>query len=211
MKKFLFILFWILIITPFSSAARSKGVPEMKYYIIDPAQSEFMVHTDTGGLLGGMGHKLNIAIQEFSGQIKIPSYKLQSASLQIKVKPQSLTVTDKVEEKDKAEIEDNMQKKVLDIQKFPEIIFVSRDVNGKQVTEGLLEVKITGDLTLHGITKPVEIPTQVSIKQNQLTATGEFSIKQTDFKIKPFSAMGGTLKVKNSLRLTFNLQAHFQK
>jgi polyisoprenoid-binding protein YceI len=191
-----------------SAASSSHGVSEMKLYKIDSSQSQFTVHTDTASLLGAMGHKLQIAIQDFSGQIRIPSEKPELASLQMKVKSQSLTATDKISEKDKAEIEDTMQNKVLNTPTFSEITFSSSKVSGKQAKEGLFEIKITGDLTLHGVTRLMEIPTQVSIKANQLLATGEFRLKQTDFKIKPFSALGGAMKVKDELSLTFHLKAH---
>jgi polyisoprenoid-binding protein YceI len=180
----------------------------MKLYKIGPSQSKFIVHTDTAGLLGAMGHKLNIAIQDFSGQIRLPSDKPESASLQMKIMPRSLTVTDKISEKDKAEIEDNIQNKVLHTQIYPEIIFASSTVSGKKIKDGSYKIKITGNLSLFGVTRLIEISTLVSINENQLIATGDFLIKQTDFKIKPFSALGGTLKVKDELRLSFSLQAH---
>ena len=39
-----------------------------------------------------------------------------------------------------------------------------------------------------------------------LTATGKFTIKQTDFGIKPIS-IGGVVKVKDELNITFTIAA----
>jgi len=41
-----------------------------------------------------------------------------------------------------------------------------------------------------------------------LQAQGDFSLKQTDFGIKPFSAAGGTIKLKNELKFDFEIVAH---
>ena len=42
---------------------------------------------------------------------------------------------------------------------------------------------------------------------DSLRAKGDFSLKQTDFGIKPFSAAGGTIKLKNELKFVFDIMA----
>jgi hypothetical protein len=38
-----------------------------------------------------------------------------------------------------------------------------------------------------------------------LRAKGEYQLRQTDFKIKPVSVAGGTLKIKNELKCSFDV------
>ena len=66
---------------------------------------------------------------------------------------------------------------------------------------------LNGDLTLHGVTKRIAVPVAVTITPEQIRATGEVTIKQTDFGIKPYSAGLGTVKVKNELKLSFVMVA----
>ena len=52
-------------------------------------------------------------------------------------------------------------------------------------------------------------PVAVKIDGATLTAAGKFSIKQTDFGIKPIS-VGGVVKVKDELTITFTITAREQ-
>jgi len=47
----------------------------------------------------------------------------------------------------------------------------------------------------------------VTVTGEGMRAKGEFSIKQTDYKIKPVSVAGGTLKIKNELKCSFDILA----
>ncbi len=47
----------------------------------------------------------------------------------------------------------------------------------------------------------------MTVTGGDLRAKGEFSLKQTDYKIKLVSVAGGTLKVKNELKCSFDVVA----
>ena len=163
-----------------------------------------MIHTDTSGLLKGMGHKLSIAVQEFSGQVRLSE---KTANLHMKVSLESLVVTDNISKKDKKEIEQSMRNEVFNLKKFPQAEFKSTEVKGYQEDRKNFEIQIKGDLSLHAVTRKITIPVRVDIMKDRLKAQGEFQIRQTDFKIKLYSILGGALKVKDELKLTFDLTA----
>ena len=48
--------------------------------------------------------------------------------------------------------------------------------------------RMTGNLTLHGITKSISFPADIAIEEGRVTATAEFAIKRFDFDIKPTRA-----------------------
>jgi len=64
-----------------------------------------------------------------------------------------------------------------------------------------------GTLTLRGKTQPQQITAQISVTENQLHANGEFTVRQSSYGIKPVSVAGGTLKIKDDVKVTFDLQA----
>jgi polyisoprenoid-binding protein YceI len=65
-----------------------------------------------------------------------------------------------------------------------------------------------GDLTLHGVTRPITIPTKVTVTGSELRAQGEFSINRSDFKVKATSAMHGLIRVKDKVKFTFDIVGH---
>ena len=97
-----------------------------------------------------------------------------------------------------------MKEIVLETAKYPEITFRSTDVKGG-LKNGKFEVKIGGDMTLHGVTKHVTIPATVSVEGNSLHAVGEFSLNRSDFKVNATSAFHGLVRIKNGLKFTFDI------
>jgi polyisoprenoid-binding protein YceI len=121
----------------------------------------------------------------------------------------SLVVIDKVEqEKDRREIEDRMRREVLETDKYPEIIFTSNNISVNRQGEGRYLARIIGDLTLHGVTqKNLWVSAELTVSETSVRVQGEFSLKQTDYKIKLVSVAGGTLKVKNEVKCPFDVAA----
>jgi polyisoprenoid-binding protein YceI len=65
-----------------------------------------------------------------------------------------------------------------------------------------------GDLTLHGVTRPITIPTKVTVTGSELRAQGKFSIDRDDFNVKATSAMHGLIRVKDRVKFTFDVVGH---
>jgi polyisoprenoid-binding protein YceI len=70
------------------------------------------------------------------------------------------------------------------------------------------EVRITGNLTLHGVTKQITIPAVVTLQGNNLRAVGEFSIDRGDFKVKATSAFHGLVRVDDDVKFEFDIVGH---
>jgi polyisoprenoid-binding protein YceI len=176
-------------------------------YRIEPRQSQFVVQAFAEGLLAVFGHNPSIAVRGFGGDAKFVPGTLQQASLLMLVQAGSLAVTGKASEKDRVEIERAMRDKILEIARYPEMVFMSTSVNANRTGEGRFRAQIKGSLTLHGVTRDQLIDAQVTVNGNSLRARGEFTLRQSDYKIKPVSVMGGTLKVKDEVKLSFDIQA----
>src|SRR5439155_22443640 len=96
---------------------------------------------------------------------------------------------------------------VLDVGKFSTIHFGSTEVKGSQKEPGKFALTVTGELTLHGVTKAVTLPIQIEQQGETLTASGKLTVKQTDYGIEPTTAAGGLVKVENEVVLTFKISA----
>jgi polyisoprenoid-binding protein YceI len=174
-------------------------------YRLAPAQSRFTVHALVGGLLSSLGHDHTISIKDFSGDAEITQEAIAPASLQMTIKADSLTVLDKVSASDKQEIETKMRNEVLEVGQHPNITFKSTSISANKTAEGQYDVQIWGDVTLHGVTKSIWFKAVMTLSGNTLKAKGDFALRQSEFKIKPVSAAGGTIKVKDELKFSFDL------
>lgn len=210
--KRIWVLFALLglALNPMTAAVPPPAVPALavarplaKTYTIVPAKSSFTVFVGKAGALSFLAHDHDIVVRSFSGRVVVPEAGAVQGSLELDIDAKSLTVLDKVSEKDRAEITKSLNDAVLETARFPKITFRSvgvSNVNGTSLT-------VNGDLTLHGVTKRIAVPVTVSTTAQQLRATGKYILKQTDFGITPYSAAAGAIKVKNEVVLSFNLVA----
>jgi polyisoprenoid-binding protein YceI len=191
-----------------NSTTGVKMSPEASavHYTIDPTSSRFTVRAFAAGLLSGFGHNPVIAFQNFSGEVSFAPDDITKSSAGITIKAGSFEVQNDVSEKDRREIIRTMNDQVLEVGRFPDIAFESRQVSGMQLGESLYVLKIEGDLFLHGVTRRQTVSVNV-VPDDKLRAYGEFSIKQSDFQIKLVSVAGGALKVKDELKISFDVTA----
>lgn len=181
-------------------------------YRLDASQSRFTVQAFASGLLAGFGHNPLIGIRDFTGEASFAPGSLDAASLRLAIKAASLAVLDDIKRKDREEIERTMFDEVLEVTRYPEIVFQSTNVTATRVVEGRYKARIIGDLALHGVTRSgLWIAAQITLDEDGLRAQGDFTLKQTDYKIKPVSVAGGALKLKDELKFSFDLVGRREK
>jgi len=189
------------------TATQSSESGVVRYRLV-PAQSTFTVQAFAEGLLSAFGHDPVLAIKDFSGEVQFVPGSFEAASVKMTVKADSIVLSTEVKEKDRIELEQTMREQVLEIAKYPEIVFVSSNISVTKLAEGRYRARVIGDLTFHGATqKNLWITPEVTVSGESLSAKGVFSLKQTDFGIKPFSAAAGTIKLKNELKFSFDIAA----
>ena len=180
----------------------------MGRYRIDAKQSRFVVQVEASGLLSVFGHNPVIAVCGFGGDAQFDPEAINRASVLILVQANSLAVAGEVTEKDRPEIERMMRDEVLETARYPEIVFMSTSVSLNQVADAGYQARITGSLSLHGVTRNHSMGAHVMVNGNSLRAQGEFPLRQSDYNIKQVSVMGGTLKVKDEVKLSFDIFAN---
>jgi hypothetical protein len=92
-------------------------------------------------------------------------------------------------------------KEILDVQQFPEASFSKATLKktGRQSARGLPEYQFEGDFTLHGVTRHVTIPCDLDVKDGWNHIRGKFTVRQTDFGIKPYTKAFGAVGIKDEL------------
>jgi polyisoprenoid-binding protein YceI len=185
--------------------------PNTLRYQLDASQSKFIAHALAGGLLWFKGHDHLVAVRDFTGEAQLTPNSITPASLLITAKTASMVETSSVfTEPQKQIINKELREIVLLPDQYPEIVFKSTSVTGKVTAPNQYDLKIAGDLTLHGVTRPITIPTKVTVTGSELRAQGEFSISRDDFKVKATSAVHGLVRVKDRVKFTFDIVGHQQ-
>ena len=183
--------------------------PATVTYNLDASQSKFMAHANRSGLLWFKGHSHHLAASDFSGRVELTPDSITPASLLLVVKAASLHETGAdFTEPQKQIINKELKEIVFHPDRYPDITFQSTNVTAKMSAAGRYDVKIDGNLTLHGVTKRITIPAVVTLEGNNLRAVGEFKIDRDDFKVKATSVFHGMVRVDDDVRFEFDIVGH---
>ena len=90
--------------------------------------------------------------------------------------------------------------------KYPEIVFTMVSIDKLVSVNGKFSGVLTGDLDLAGVTKRISIAFSGHYENNRIKITAAKDINLNDFKIKPPTAMMGTLKTGENVVISFQLQ-----
>jgi polyisoprenoid-binding protein YceI len=176
-------------------------------YRIDGKASRLTVETETVGLSSLFGHDHKFVTRDFAGKITLVPGTPESAALELTVRADALALVEDVSDDTHREIAAALREAVLETGKYPDIAFRSRSVTSKRNDDGSYAVKLTGDLVLHGVRRKITVPAQVTMTPDGVRAIGSIELRQSDFKIKPFSFAKGTVKVRDIVALSFDLVA----
>jgi polyisoprenoid-binding protein YceI len=189
------------------AVAATALVPATVTYTLDASRSKFMAHANRSGLLWFKGHSHHLAASDFSGRVELTPQTITPASLRLVVKAASLheTGADFTDQQKKI-INKELHDIVLLPDQYPDIVFQSTNVTAKPAaTGGGYDVKLTGDLTLHGTTRRIEIPATVTLNGDEMRAVGKFSIDRDDYKVKATSAAHGLVRVDDTIKFEFDI------
>jgi polyisoprenoid-binding protein YceI len=182
---------------------------ETQVWLIAADRSTVRISVGKSGLFGGAGHTHEVVAPALSGSVQLDPGSLQRAGITLTFDASALRVTGEGEPaKDVPEVQRVMlSEKVLDVAKYPTILFQSRQIDVERDAGGQAHVRVTGDMTLHGVTRRIDVPVDVTLGRDDLTGTGTLTIKQTEFGITPVSAGLGTVKVRDEVSVSFAFTA----
>jgi len=175
---------------------------------IDPARSRASIDVGKAGAFSFAGHTHEVAIPAVNGTVMVEPDAVEHSTVRLEIDAASLKVTGKGDPpKDVPEIQRVMlSDKVLDVDRYPNILFQSTAVTVERRTGTTLDLNVAGTLTLHQVARPIRVPIHADLEAETLTASGRFQVKQTDHGIKPVS-VGGVVNVKDALDISFTIVA----
>jgi len=174
------------------NAAASVQAPRRP---IDTARSTLTVFVYKSGLFSAFGDDHVITAPVARGWLADPP----SAAVEVAVRAADLKVTDpKLAADRRAEVQAKMlSADVLDVEKFPDITFASTSIEAA----GADRWNVAGRLTLHGRSRDIKF----GVTRAGNIYRGEALIRQQDFGIEPVRVAGGTVKVKDEVKVAFEI------
>jgi polyisoprenoid-binding protein YceI len=159
-------------------------------YTLGPEDGILSVRTSRTGAVARAGHDLVMHVTEWSGTVDTdtPSLTLDADSTSLRVREGTGGVKP-LDEDDLANIETTIDDEVL----------LKRDISFRStsVTAEGDSLSVTGDLTLVGTTHPLSF--DLALADGRVR--GEAVVKQTEWGMKPYTALFGALKVADEVRV----------
>lgn len=190
-------------------AATQKGLAIVKFQI-DPTASRFTVQALATGLLSVFGHNPRIAIRDYQGEIHFVPETFDKAYVRMTVRTAGMEVLDEMKRDDRQKLEQEMNQKVLDIDRYPTSNFESTEIFVTKLGGDLAQAHVMGELSFHGVTRSHSFGARVSSMGDILRISGEFTLRQSDYGIVPVSFAAGALRLKDEVKFSFEMVARSQ-
>jgi len=184
-------------------------------YRILPESSELRLRVYRGGPLADLGHNHVIVTSRIEGRLYLKPHLADSGfKLRVPVDgfrvdpPQARGQEGKdfegrlSSEARQATRANMLGPDVLDAKTYPTITLRSLAMSGPPWYP-----RITLRITLHGVSRDYVVPTAIVREPHRLTAIGGLHLRQSDFGITPFTALGGGLRVKDGVDIAFHFVA----
>lgn len=164
-------------------------------YTLGPDDGELLVHTRRQGAAAKAGHDLEMIVADWTATLELG----EASSLTLRADSSSLRVREgrggmkALDESDKDNIRQTIDDEVLN--RTP-IEFRSTEIEG--TTDGD-HLHVYGELTLLGETRPLEFDLDTT---DNVRLTGQATVIQSEWGMKPYSALFGALKVADEVVIT---------
>jgi polyisoprenoid-binding protein YceI len=187
----------VLAAAPLAAAPRT--------YVVDPAASSVRIHVGKSGAFSFAGHTHEVVAPALAGEVEADAADLASSRVALTFEAGALKVVPEGEPAgDPPKVEAAMLgPKVLDVARFPSIAFKSQRVSGREAGGGY-DLEVAGEMTIHGVSRPLTLPVHVEIAGDTLTATGKAVLRHDQFGLQPVS-VAGVVKVKNEIGVTYRI------
>lgn len=182
---------------------------------LDPGRSTLLVKLYKDGPAAAFAHDHVVAARRFSGTVHWDPARPEATRVHVEVEAASLdadepalrrrlSMTD-MSEGTRADVQRTMVgARQLDVASHPKIAFRSTAVEPQG--EGRLLVR--GELTLHGVTRPVSLPVTVDeLSSGAVRGRGTLRLKQSDYGISPYRFAFGAVRNRDGVDLILDLVA----
>jgi hypothetical protein len=164
-------------------------------HTLGPNDARLTVKTGRAGAIARVGHDLLLEVREWSGTVEVSG----QVTIAVSANPGSIRVVEgtggmqKLGDDDAANINQTIGDEVLGSDPI--------EFRSTEVAIAGAGVTVNGELTLRGARRPLTFDLELS---DDGRVTGQVAIKQTDFGMKPYSTLFGTLKVADEVRVAID-------
>jgi polyisoprenoid-binding protein YceI len=190
--------------------ATQRGFQTVNFVIAKTA-SRFNVQAFATGLLASFGHNPKIEIRDYTAEVQCVPDTFEKAFVRVTVQTASMEVLDEIKKDDLKNLQREMFDNILEVKNFPTAVYESKEITVQKLTADLMRAQVNGELCFHGVVQPLSLQANVAILGGNLRITGDFSLRQSGYGIKPVSFAAGTLRLKDELKFTFDLVAQRQE
>lgn len=197
--------------TPHAGEPRSSDL-----YVIQSRASDVRFLVYRAGLLAAFGHNHVIRATNIEGDVIARPDAFNASRFHLSMSVRDFRVDNhedrQREGRDFAEqpsrravaatTHNMLSARVLDAAKYPAVTVQSAAISGSPQ-----HAIVTARITLHGVQRDIKVPVKISQSGGKLQVTGKFEISQRDFGIEPYTALGGGLRVKNTVGVEFRILA----
>lgn len=132
-------------------------------------------------------------------EVEVPiasgSFDAENPSVELTIMAAKMQVQDPPSRRDRVQA-NMLGPKVLDVERYPMIAFRAAKIDIGDATQWT----VIGDLTLHGQTHPITVHV---VRTDATHFTGSATIRQSAFGITPITIAGGTVRVKDDVKVSF--------
>jgi polyisoprenoid-binding protein YceI len=190
------------------SLLAAAGNAGERHYAVDAGHSAITIHVGKAGLFSFAGHEHQVLAPRLSGEVQLDEQEIGRSSVSVTVDATALRVSGEGEPpEDVPKVQERMVgAELLDVVRFPQVSFRSTRVEGRETAPGHRELKLTGELTVHGVARTISVPVVVETAGERLTATGKLVVRHRDHGLTPVS-VAGVVKVKDEIAIDFRIEA----
>ncbi len=101
-------------------------------------------------------------------------------------------------------MQEHFNENYMESDKFPKASFKGKITNISAVSfskDGCYNVDVTGDLTIHGVTKPVTAKGSISVKGETVSAESKFLVQPSDYNIQIPKLVEGKIAKQIEVRI----------
>jgi hypothetical protein len=106
-------------------------------------------------------------------------------------------------------MQDHFNENYVESDKYPKAVFngaYTGDVSLDK--DGTYKIMVKGNLTLHGVTKPIELPATLEVKGGKLSGMAEFKVKPEDYNISIPSIVRDNIAKELTVTVKANYTTH---
>jgi polyisoprenoid-binding protein YceI len=174
---------------------------------LDPGHSRFTVQAFATGMLALLGHSPVFAATDFAGEISFEDELIANMRLNLTINAVSLELQGNVRAADREEIIGQMRREVLETAAYPQITYQATVASSERVAAGRYRVRLAGALTLCGVTQSLPADAELLLFDDGIRLRGECLLRMSEFRVKPVTALGGAIRLKDEVTVFFDLGA----